>query len=216
MRGPAHAGPFADPMSRIIHVQEHTGATRWVLYAAVLAPLAWWLGSSVTDTPATKPTPPMATAAAPARSTPPPAPTPLPATTPVATPELRANAAQASAPPEDADIRERNRGVQIALLTHSRPSLAEAFLREVQVSPGPRGGFVVQAVMPDSRHHKLGLQPGDVVYSLDSPKTVAVDDNSMIALMQQTEIEIEVYRNGSPLRLQHAYNVDPPDDEPPR
>ena len=205
-------------MSRIIHVQEHPGATRWVLYAAVLAPLAWCLGSVVTDTPAvtpTAPTSPRATTAAPVRSTPPAAPTAAVAT-PVTTVAVRTSAAQAPVLVEDADIRELNRDVQISQLTHSRASLAEAFLREVQVAPGPRGGFVVQAVMPDSRHHKLGLQPGDVIYSLDTPKSSAVDDSSMIALMQQTEIEIEVYRNGSPLRLQHAYNVDPPDDEPPR
>lgn len=215
MRG-LSSSAIRHPMSRIIHVQEHPGTMRWVLYAAVLAPLAWWLGSVVTDTPATTPTPPMATTTAPVRSTPRPAPTPLAVPTPTATAVVRTGATPGPAPVEEADIRERNRGVQIAQLTHSRPSLAEAFLREVQLSPGPRGGFVVQSVLPDSRHHKLGLQPGDVVYSLDTPKSSAIDDNSMIALMQQTEIEIEVYRNGVALRLQHAYNVDPADDEPRR
>jgi hypothetical protein len=203
-------------MSRIIHVQEHPGATRGVVYAAVLAALSfllWWWGSAITDPPAEAPMPAPATSALPARSASPPLAAPA---RPIVAPVVPTHATSPHPEAEDADIRERNRNVQIAQLTHSRPSLAEAFLREVQVSAGPRGGFVVQAVLPDSRHHKLGLQPGDVIYSLDTPRSSAVDDSSMIALMQQTEIEIEVYRNGSPLRLQHAYNVDTPDDEPRR
>jgi len=205
-------------MSRIIHVQEHTSVTRWVLCAAVLAPLAWWLASVFTEVPTPTPTPPLATRAAPSRSATAFAPPPITAPATNTAPRVNTSGVPAVA----LDIRERNRTVQVSQLTLSRPSLAEAFLSEVHLSPNPRGGFVVQEVAPDGRHHKLGLQPGDVVYSLDTPKMAAVDDSSMTALMQQTEIELDVYRNGSLLRLRHAYNTDPPaeaqrapDEQPP-
>lgn len=98
-------------------------------------------------------------------------------------------------------------------LTTARPQLAAAFLNEVQVHPDPRGGFVVDSVLPESRYDRLGLKAGDVVYSIDTPAMSAVDEGSMVALMQQTHLELDVVRNGTHLRLTAALNVDP---EPPQ
>lgn len=108
------------------------------------------------------------------------------------------------------DIRERNRGIDITKLTPTRPRSAEAFLRDVLVKPTPRGGFEIEAVTPGSMYAKLGLQPGDVVFSIDTPKMAAVDENSMVALIAMTEVELDIFRNGQQLRLKHALNVDDP------
>jgi S1-C subfamily serine protease len=86
---------------------------------------------------------------------------------------------------------------------------ASVFLDEVQVRPSPRGGYVVEAVLPQSRYDRMGLRAGDVVYSLDTPAMAAVDEGSMVALMLQTEIELDVYRQGQPMRLRVALNTDP-------
>jgi type II secretory pathway component PulC len=108
------------------------------------------------------------------------------------------------------DIRERNRSIEIAKLTPTRPRSAEAFLRDVLVKPNPRGGFEIEAVTPGSMYAKLGLQPGDVVFSLDTPKMAAIDENSMVALIAMTEVELDIFRNGQQLRLKRALNVDEP------
>jgi|GEM_PF-2636089 len=103
--------------------------------------------------------------------------------------------------------------VEARQLTTARPQLAAAFLNEVQVHPDPRGGFVVDRVLPEGRYDRMGLKTGDVVYSIDTPAMTAVDEGSMVALMQQTQLELDVYRNGSQVRLTGALNVDP---EPPQ
>jgi len=101
-------------------------------------------------------------------------------------------------------------------LTTARPQLAAAFLNEVQVHPDPRGGFVVDHVLPESRYDRLGLKAGDVVYSIDTPAMSAVDESSMVALMQQTQLELDVVRKGTQMRLAGALNVDPdPPQAPP-
>jgi type II secretory pathway component PulC len=108
------------------------------------------------------------------------------------------------------DIRERNRHIEVARLTASRPMMADTFLREVLVQANPRGGYEVVSVTPGSMYDKMGVLPGDVIYTLDTPKMAAVDEGSMIALMQQTEIELDVHRKGAQIRLRHALNVDEP------
>ena len=106
--------------------------------------------------------------------------------------------------------------VEVRQLTTARPQLAAAFLDEVQVHADPRGGFVVDRVLPGGRYDRIGLKAGDVVYSIDTPAMTAVDEGSMVALMQQTHLELDVYRNGSPMRLTGALNVDPePEQAPP-
>jgi S1-C subfamily serine protease len=106
------------------------------------------------------------------------------------------------------DIRERNALIPIAQLTTSRPLAAEAFLQEVLLAAQPRGGFMVQAVEPDGIYDKMGLRSGDVIYTLDTLTMSEVDESSMISLMQQTQIEVNIYRNGTPMALRHALNVD--------
>ena len=99
-------------------------------------------------------------------------------------------------------------------VAHSRPRLAATFLAEVQVHAHPRGGFVVDAVLPGSRYERMGLLPGDVVFTVDTPASRTVDEQSMVTLMQQTELELDIYRHGTPMRLRVALNVDPPEALP--
>lgn len=121
-------------------------------------------------------------------------------------------AAPAGTPaPEPTDIAERNRPIEVARLTTARPKAAEALLREVHLAPQARGGFRVEEVVPDSQYDKLGLRRGDMIYSIDTPAMSAVDENSMIALMLQTTIEIDIYRDGTPMRLRYALNTEPPE-----
>jgi hypothetical protein len=106
------------------------------------------------------------------------------------------------------DTRERNARIPIAQLTTSRPLAAEAFLQEVLLEAQARGGFKVRAVEPGGIYDQMGLRSGDVIYSLDTPAMSEVDEASMISLMHQAQIEVNIYRNGTPMALRHALNVD--------
>lgn len=99
------------------------------------------------------------------------------------------------------------------LLSPNRPRAAAAFLEEVQLAPHPRGGFVVLTVLADSRPARMGLRPGDRLYALDTPRMAAIDEQSMVALMLQTELELDIYRDGVPMRLALALNHDEADDD---
>jgi len=120
---------------------------------------------------------------------------------------LRSALPIASAAP--ADEQPEAPAVEARQLTTARPQLAAAFLNEVQVHPDPRGGFVVDRVLPEGRYDRMGLKAGDVVYSIDTPAMTAVDEGSMVALMQQTQLELDVVRKGTQMRLTGALNVDP-------
>lgn len=93
--------------------------------------------------------------------------------------------------------RERNPNIDPMDLTANRMQAAEDFLRDVTIVANPRGGFVVQRVEPDSVYEKLGLRPGDVIYSIDTAGNRDIDESSMEIAMQQREMQIEVYRNGN-------------------
>lgn len=108
----------------------------------------------------------------------------------------------------EGDLRALNRDVNVALLTSRRPRLAEALLREVALQPGARGGFVVRHVQPGSPSARLGLRPGDLLYTLDTAANTAVDEQSMVALTQQTTIEVEVWREGQWVTLVLNLNHD--------
>ncbi|MBL0727812.1 hypothetical protein [Piscinibacter sp. HJYY11] len=140
--------------------------------------------------------------------------TPLPAPPPVATgtdqadadrahadARLAAAAARLGQDEHEDDYATRNAGVDVRRLTLQRHQTARSFLSEVLVTPGPQSGFVVTDVQPDSRYERMGLKRGDVIYTLDTPGTPAIDENSMVALMQQSELSLEVYRNGTLTRL---------------
>ncbi len=96
-------------------------------------------------------------------------------------------------------------------LATSRVHLAESFLSDVRVVPASRGGFMVKAIARDSLWQRMGLQAGDVVFTLDNPAMAAIDENSMIALTQQTTLEMDVYRAGVLLHLLLQLNRDDDD-----
>ncbi|WOB09571.1 hypothetical protein [Piscinibacter gummiphilus] len=102
---------------------------------------------------------------------------------------------------DDDDYAARNAGIDVHRLTLLRHQTARSFLSEVLLTEGSPSGFVVAEVLPESRYERMGLKPGDVIYTLDTPGTPPVDENSMVALMQQTELSLEVYRNGALTRL---------------
>jgi hypothetical protein len=102
---------------------------------------------------------------------------------------------------DEDDFAARNAGIDVHRLTMLRPQSARTFLSEVLLTPSPQSGFVVAEVMPESRYERMGLKPGDVIYTLDAPGLPNIDETSMIALMQQTELSLEVYRNGTLTRL---------------
>lgn len=103
--------------------------------------------------------------------------------------------------PADDDFATRNAGIDVHRLTMLRHQTARSFLSEVLLAPGSSSGFVVAEVLPESRYERMGLKPGDVIYTLDTPGMPNVDESSMVALMQQTELSLEVYRNGTLTRL---------------
>lgn len=102
---------------------------------------------------------------------------------------------------DDDDYAARNAGIDVHRLTLLRHQTARSLLSEVLLTPGSPSGFVVAEVLPESRYERMGLKPGDVIYTLDTPGSPPVDENSMVALMQQTELSLEVYRNGTLTRL---------------
>lgn len=121
----------------------------------------------------------------------------------VAMPALRADT------PDTDDYAARNAQVDTRRLSPTRPMAARSFLSEVLLAPDAGTGFVVAEVLPESRYERMGLKPGDVIYTLDTPRMAAVDEGSMVALMQQTELELDVYRNGTLTRLHTALNSTP-------
>ncbi|MEY4562497.1 MAG: hypothetical protein RLZZ618_1774 [Pseudomonadota bacterium] len=125
----------------------------------------------------------------------------------------RPPASPADAPTTDTsdDFATRNAGIEVNRLTLSRPVSARSFLNEVVLTPSPKGGFVVTEVLPDSSYERMGVRPGDVIYSLDSPTMKPVDESSMVALIGQSELELEVYRNGLATRL-HLNLASPPEE----
>jgi hypothetical protein len=102
---------------------------------------------------------------------------------------------------DDDDYATRNARLDVHRLTQQRHQTARSFLSEVLLTEGSPSGFVVAEVLPESRYERMGLKPGDVIYTLDTPGTPTIDENSMIALMQQTELSLEVYRHGTLTRL---------------
>lgn len=197
-------------MSGFIHITHKTPAWQKVLRMgsglAVVSGLAWY-GLSDEGLPMNAPT---ANATAPFVKA-----QPLPAPPPTAMAADAADEGDAQAERQlakaaatlgtdsldDDDYATRNAGIDVHRLTLLRHQTARSLLSEVLLTPGSPSGFVVTEVLPESRYERMGLKPGDVIYTLDTPGTPAVDETSMIALMQQTELSLEVYRNGTLTRL---------------
>lgn len=198
-------------MSKFIHISEKTSPWRGMLRAAlVITPLlgAAWYGLSDDGLPITpeaaRPAPPVAVASPRPTLLPDPAEAHASADPALASlhPALhRTDDADSPDAPDDEDYGARNANVDIQRLTQKRPLAARAFLSEVLLASSTSAGYVVTEVLPESRYERMGLRPGDVIYTLDTPRMAAVDEGSMVALMQQTEIELEVYRQGTLLRL---------------
>jgi hypothetical protein len=193
-------------MSGFIHITQKTPAWQNVLrmgggLAVVLGGFAWYVLSDegLPMGPAATPHAPFVKA------------TPLPAPTPTSTAqahddEAEARLAEAAAKlgtdtTDEPDFATRNAGIDVRRLTLLRHQTARSFLSEVLLTPASPSGFVVAEVLPESRYERMGLRPGDVVYTLDTPGTPHIDENSMVALMQQTDLSLEVYRQGMLTRL---------------
>lgn len=111
----------------------------------------------------------------------------------------------------EVELRERNRGIDPARLTAMRPQLAESLLHQVELRPHPRGGFFVGEVAPDSLAARLGLQRGDVLLTIDSPENAAIEE-SPASVLQQTQVALQVTRDGQALQLRAALDSDDHDD----
>lgn len=205
-------------MSRPLHFDRVPSRRRQAAYrlvagaalAGLLVQLAWQYGARDADAGAqVRPAAPAASLA------------PHEAAVPHARPPTLAAAPQADAAramamavtataagPEGRETYELNAGIDPATLTSARPMAAAAFLREVWISPDPRGGYVVRQVLADGVYDRMGLRAGDRLYSLDTPAMASVDESSMVAVMQQAEIEMDVWRDGMPTRLHVALNED--------
>ncbi len=92
---------------------------------------------------------------------------------------------------------QKNPDVDPQSLTLNRTVSAEEFLRDVRLARDPRGGYRVEEIEPGSVYERLGLRAGDVIYSIDTPANKNVDETSMEAAMNQRELQLEVYRDGS-------------------
>lgn len=203
-------------MSGFIHISHKTPAWQKLLrmgcgLAAVLGGFAWYV---LSDDGLPMNTAPAATGTTPfVKATPLPAPPPVTMTAEAADDEdapadntslARAAATLGQGTEADDDYASRNAGIDVHRLTMQRTQTARSFLSEVLLTTNPqspRSGFVVAEVLPESRYERMGLKPGDVIYTLDTPGTPEIDENSMVALMQQTELSLEVYRNGTLTRL---------------
>lgn len=194
-------------MSGFIHITQKTPAWQKALrmgcgLGAVFGGFAWYVLSD----DGLPMSPPAATPHAPFVKA-----TPLPAPVPTQTEqahddEAEARLAQAAAAlgtdsADEPDYATRNASIDVRRLTLLRHQTARSFLNEVLLTPASPSGFVVAEVLPESRYERMGLKPGDVVYTLDTPGTPHIDENSMVALMQQTELSLEVYRQGTLTRL---------------
>ena len=116
--------------------------------------------------------------------------------------------------PEDSasDPRLQNAAINPARLSVHQLQAAQALLDHVVLQPEPRGGFLVNAVLPGSLYARADLRPGDAIYSLDVPGQAIVDENNMVALTSVHEMTFEVVRAGALVRLSVRLNEDTPGD----
>lgn len=170
----------------------------WTVVAPVLVALAMLRGMMLSETPeaiALVPHPsPMrratASTAAPAVVR------PLPnATAPTAAPHRATPRVAAPA----AELPERlalNAAIEPEALSFDYPGIAADLLHFVKLTPNGGGGFVVERVDPQSIYQQLGVQPGDVIYSIDPPPNSSLDVTFLRA-----EVKLEVFRNGQSVWL---------------
>lgn len=191
-------------MSGIIHISRTRKPLHTLLRAAcIAAPITALIVYSQRDPRPAPPRSVVQAAEAPVASPPAAVPALPPVTTPARMPTLavRPDASPVATGDARREFAERNAGIDVAQLTSSQPQAARTFLNEVVLRRGDKGGFVVADVLRDSRHDHLGVRPGDVLYSLDVPGVAPVDEGSMIALTSQSDMQLDVYRNGTLVHL---------------
>jgi S1-C subfamily serine protease len=77
-------------------------------------------------------------------------------------------------------------------------------LHFVKLAPNGGGGFVVQQVDPESVYQQLGVQAGDVIYSIDPPP-----DSSLDVSFLRAEVKLEVFRDGQSVWLSYKPEQEP-------
>ncbi len=112
------------------------------------------------------------------------------------------------------DPRLLNAAIDPARLSVHGLQAAQAFLDHVVLKPEPRGGYLVDAVLPGSLYERADLRPGDAIYTLDIPGQPAVDENNMVALTSVHEISFDVVRAGALVRLSVKLNEETHGDGP--
>ena len=110
------------------------------------------------------------------------------------------------------DPRTLNAGIAPERLSVQRRLAAQDFLDHVVLQPEPRGGYMVQAVLPGSVYARSGLRPGDTVYTLDLPDQPPVEESNMVALTSVHELTFQVVRAGALVRLSVRLNEETPSD----
>lgn len=110
------------------------------------------------------------------------------------------------------DPRTLNAGIAPERLSVQRRLAAQDFLDHVVLQPEPRGGYMVQAVLPGSVYARSGLRPGDTVYTLDLPDQPPVEESNMVALTSVHELAFQVVRNGALVRLSVRLNEETASD----
>ena len=110
------------------------------------------------------------------------------------------------------DPRTLNAGIAPERLSVQRRLAAQDFLDHVVLQPEPRGGYMVQAVLPGSVYARSGLRPGDTVYTLDLPDQPPVEESNMVALTSVHELAFQVVRAGALVRLSVRLNEETPSD----
>lgn len=104
------------------------------------------------------------------------------------------------------DPRLQNAAIDPARLSVHQLLAAQALLDHVVLRPEPRGGFLVDAVLPGSLYARADLRPGDAIYSLDVPGQAIVDEKNMVALTSVHEMTFNVVRAGALVRLSVRLN----------
>ena len=110
------------------------------------------------------------------------------------------------------DPRTLNAGIAPERLSVQRRLADQDFLDHVVLQPEPRGGYMVQAVLPGSVYARSGLRPGDTVYTLDLPDQPPVEESNMVALTSVHELTFQVVRAGALVRLSVRLNEETPSD----
>jgi len=73
-------------------------------------------------------------------------------------------------------------------------------LQDVHVTPNAAGAYDIESMTIDTVFDRLGLRPGDVVYSLD--QLVDLQTQQAAHHFRQPDVKLDVYREGEPTVLE--------------